>query len=49
MGTEALPDKWVAPQNDTLKLGAERFDPAKISELAARTVRVVKRVYMEFL
>jgi len=44
LGAKALTDKWIAPLNDTLKSGVEGFDLIKISELAAKTVDVVKRV-----
>lgn len=40
LGALALPQKWTAPLNDAVKSGIDGFGVIKISELAARTVKV---------
>lgn len=42
LGAEALPEKWIAPLNDTLYSGVDGFQKTAISELARRTVKLVK-------
>lgn len=42
-GANAIPEKWVKPFNDTLKSGVDGFGMVKISELAARTLEVIKK------
>lgn len=42
LGAEAIPQKWTAPLNDTIKSGVDGFGVVKISELAKRTVNIIK-------
>lgn len=42
-GAEALPRKWTAPLNDKIRSGVDGFGLVQISELAQRTVDIVKR------
>jgi len=37
-GADALPQKWIAPLNDTIRSSLKGFDNAKLSALAKRTV-----------
>jgi ADP-ribosylglycohydrolase len=38
-GAKALPEKWIAPLNDTLESMVMGFGHCKISELAGRTIK----------
>jgi ADP-ribosylglycohydrolase len=44
LGAEALPQKWISPLNDRLKSGVDGFGLVKISEMAARTVNIIKSI-----
>lgn len=44
LGADALPEKWVKPLNDKLKSGVDGFGLVKISDMAKRTVDIVKKV-----
>ncbi|KIL40691.1 crystallin [Gordoniibacillus kamchatkensis] len=41
-GAKALPEKWIAPLNDLIKSGVDGFGLVNISELAERTVKLVR-------
>lgn len=43
LGAKKLPTDWIAPLNDTLISGVDGFGKVKISELAARTVRLAEK------
>jgi ADP-ribosylglycohydrolase len=47
-GASALPSRWTAPLNDTIRSVVVGFDNSRISDLAARTVSVAKRVRERF-
>lgn len=38
LGAKALPEKWIAPLNDTLYSGVDGFNKNRISDLAAKTL-----------
>jgi hypothetical protein len=40
LGVKALPEKWVAPLNDTLHSDLVGFTTNRISDLATRTERI---------
>jgi ADP-ribosylglycohydrolase len=40
LGAKRLPAEWTAPLNDTLTTGVDGFGSVRISELAARTVKL---------
>ncbi len=42
-GAKHLPEKWIAPLNDTLKTGLAGVGTCSIRELAERTLLQVKR------
>jgi len=42
-GTAALPDRWIAPLNDTLRSAIFGCDGSRISDLAQRTVALAQR------
>lgn len=44
LGAKALPEKWVSPLNDMLKSGVDGFGLVKISDMAARTVKIISIV-----
>jgi ADP-ribosylglycohydrolase len=44
LGAKALPEKWIAPLNDQLKSGVDGFGLVKISEIAAETVYIAKKI-----
>lgn len=44
LGAKALPLKWKAPLNDMLKSGVDGFGLVKISEMASRTIEVIKKI-----
>jgi ADP-ribosylglycohydrolase len=44
LGAKALPEKWIKPLNDQLKSGVDGFGLEKISDMAARTVKVIKGI-----
>ncbi len=44
LGARALPDKWVAPLNDTLHGAVQGFETSRISDLAGRTLAQAERV-----
>jgi ADP-ribosylglycohydrolase len=41
-GAEALPNQWISPLNDLIKSGVDGFGLIKISELAERSVKIIK-------
>ncbi len=41
-GASALPDKWTAPLKDRIRSSMKGFDNASFTDLAARTVRLMK-------
>jgi hypothetical protein len=41
LGAKALPEKWIAPLNDTLYSGVDGFQKTAISELAKRTMKLI--------
>ena len=43
LGAKALPKKWTAPLNDTVTSGVAGFASSRISDLASRTVEVIRR------
>ncbi|MEN6313824.1 MAG: ADP-ribosylglycohydrolase family protein [Clostridiaceae bacterium] len=43
LGAKALPDKWINPLNDQLASGVSGFSSVKISDMAKRTVEIIKR------
>jgi ADP-ribosylglycohydrolase len=47
-GASALPSRWTAPLNDTIRSVVVGFDNSRISDLAARTVAVARRVRERF-
>lgn len=42
-GTEALPERWVAPLNDTIRSAIFNCDGSRISDLAQRTAALAKQ------
>ena len=42
LGAKTLPEKWTSPLNDTALSSVAGFERSKISDLAKRTVRVIK-------
>lgn len=44
LGAKALPEKWVAPLNDTLHSAIDGFNVNRISDLARRSVQVAEKV-----
>ncbi|HEY5586392.1 MAG TPA: ADP-ribosylglycohydrolase family protein [Ruminiclostridium sp.] len=43
-GAKGLPGKWINPLNDCVKSGVDGFGVVKISELATRTIQILKRL-----
>jgi hypothetical protein len=43
-GAEALPQKWTAPFNDTIKERIVGYNPISISECARRSVQIVEQI-----
>ena len=43
LGAKALPEKWIAPLNDTVLSSVAEFERSKISDLARRTVDVINK------
>ena len=44
LGARSLPEKWTKPLNDQVRSGVDGFGLVKISELAARTMRIAKSI-----
>lgn len=44
LGAKSLPEKWIKPLNDMLKSGVDGFGMVKISNLAERTVNIIKKL-----
>ncbi|HEY5563176.1 MAG TPA: ADP-ribosylglycohydrolase family protein [Clostridiaceae bacterium] len=44
LGAETLPEKWINPLNDSLHSGVDGFGLVKISEMAKRTLNVIKNI-----
>lgn len=44
LGAKALPQKWISPLNDQLKSGVDGFGLVKISDMAKRTIEVIKKI-----
>jgi ADP-ribosylglycohydrolase len=45
LGAKAMPEKWTAPLNDRLKSGVDGLGLVKISDIAAETVEIIKKIY----
>lgn len=45
LGAHALPDRWIAPLNDTLHSAVQGFETNRISDLAGRTLAQAERVF----
>ena len=43
LGARALPEKWIAPLNDTVHSSIVEMPVGKVSDLAKRTVKVATR------
>lgn len=43
LGAKALPGKWIAPLNDTVLSSVAGFGKNKISDLAVRTIQVIRK------
>lgn len=43
LGVNSLPGKWTKPLNDTLKSGVDGFGKVRISDMAKRTVNIIKK------
>ena len=43
LGAKRLPEKWIKPLNDLIKSGVDGFGLVKISDLAKRTLNVIKK------
>ncbi|MBE5765622.1 MAG: ADP-ribosylglycohydrolase family protein [Clostridiales bacterium] len=41
LGAKALPEKWIAPLNDSLESGVDGFGRVKISDMASRTMKLL--------
>lgn len=44
LGAKRLPEKWIKPLNDQIKSGVDGFGLVKISDLAARTLDIKKKL-----
>ena len=44
LGSDALPEKWSAPLQDTLYTAVSQFHELRISDLAQRSARIAERV-----
>ncbi|MEW5815368.1 MAG: ADP-ribosylglycohydrolase family protein [Spirochaetota bacterium] len=44
LGAKALPQKWAAPLNDRIKSCVAGFGDVRISEMARRTVNIIKQI-----
>jgi ADP-ribosylglycohydrolase len=44
LGAKSIPDKWVAPLNNTIRSSINEVSQAKISDVAERTVAIASRV-----
>ena len=44
LGAKALPSKWIAPLNDRVKSGVDGFGIVKISDLALKTIEIIKKI-----
>lgn len=42
LGADNLPDKWIAPLNDTLKTSIAGYETVKISDMARRTLSLIE-------
>jgi ADP-ribosylglycohydrolase len=43
LGSKALPEKWIKPLNDKLRSGVDGFGLVDISDMARRTLEIVKK------
>ena len=47
LGAEALPAKWIAPMNDTLLTGVAGYYKVSLTEMAGKTLELIKRIQGE--